>query len=315
MNINILGYPKFNEIWYTNDSVTEATIPYNLDAFGANIISNVYDLNKQCWVISFDKDITIIGERAFYSCSNLLQVILPDSVKIIDSMAFCFCSKLKDIPKAKNVSCYGFAAFQSCNSLCSINIPGSVETIRGFVFYNCKNLRTVTIPQSVKTIGLRAFSYHQHLTEVFCRAIIPPLTLTLKNQWNAFDYYDNDNVYPQAGFKDIFCKIFVPIESLLLYKSSDGWCNYADNIIGYNFEKNKIAENNPNFKCKPFNNEIWYTNGSTVEPITLSMQNSLDSKIISNTYDKEKECWIMTFEYELTKIGKYAFSECLNLRS
>ena len=57
MNINILGYPKFNEIWYTNDSVTEATIPYNLDAFGANIISNVYDLNKQCWVISFDKDI------------------------------------------------------------------------------------------------------------------------------------------------------------------------------------------------------------------------------------------------------------------
>lgn len=307
--------PNPNEIWYTNDSCTNATIPHNLNAFGANIISNTYDFKKQCWVISFDKDITIIGDKAFLSCADLTQVVLPDSVRIIESQAFCGCYRMKDIPKAKNVTYYGFAAFQSCNSLSSINIPDSVETIRGFVFYNCKRIQSVTIPNSVKLIGLRAFSNGLHLTEVYCKAIIPPSTLTLGNQWNPFDYYDNDNVYPPTYFEDVFCKIFVPMESLPQYKAAFGWCNYISNIIGYDFEKNEIVENNPNFKSKPFDNEIWYTNGSTSQPTFPCKLDSLDSKIISNIYDKEKGYWIMTFEYKVTKVGELAFSRCLNLKS
>ena len=126
--------PAFNEIWYTNGSTTKATNPYKLDAFGANIISNAYDYNKQCWVISFDKEIRIIGEQAFASCVDLIQVVLPDSITIIDKQAFSFCLGLKEIPKAKNVAYYGFSAFQSCNSLCIVDIPESVKTIKGFVF-------------------------------------------------------------------------------------------------------------------------------------------------------------------------------------
>lgn len=306
--------PKSNEIWYTNGSTTKATVPHKLDAFGANIISNVYDHNNQCWVISFDKEIRIIGERAFASCVDLIQVVLPDSITIIDKQAFSFCLGLKEIPKAKNVAYYGFSAFQSCNSLCIVDIPESVKTIKGFVFFDCRNLRKVTIPKSVKEIGLRAFSYKQQLTKVYCKAIIPPSTLMLENQWNAFDYYDNDNVYPRSGFKDIFCKIFVPTESLSRYKSAPGWSYYADHFIGYNFE-NDIVESNSNFKAKPFDNEILYTNGSTEEPTIPCRLDSFKSKILSNIYDAEKECWIMTFEYNLTKIDKYAFSCCFNINS
>lgn len=294
--------PAFNEIWYTNGSTTKATNPYKLDAFGANIISNAYDYNKQCWVISFDKEIRIIGEQAFASCADLIQVSLPDSVRIINKQAFRHCSSLKEIPKAKNVAYYGFAAFQSCNSLCIVDIPDGVERIRGFVFFDCRNLRKVTIPKSVKEIGLRAFSWRNHLTHVYCKSIIPPTTLRLDNQWNAFDYYDNDNVSPPCGFNDIFCKIFVPTESLSRYKSAPGWSYYADNFIGYDFE-NEIVESNSNFKAKPFDNEILYTNGSTEEPTIPCRLDSFKSKILSNIYDAERECWIMTFEYNLTLVS------------
>lgn len=307
--------PAFNEIWYTNGSTTKATNPYKLDAFGANIISNAYDSYKQCWVISFDKEITTIGEQAFDSCTDLVQVTLPDSVRVIEKQAFRYCLGLKEIPKANNVAYYGFAAFQSCNSLSIVDIPNGVETIRGFVFYDCGNIRKVMIPKSVKEIGLRAFSYKQHLTEVYCKAIIPPSTITLENQWNPFDYYDNDNVYPRTGFKDIFCKIFVPIESLTQYKTAPYWCNYADNFIGFDFENNKIVESNPNYKAKPFDNEIWYVNGSTIEPTMPNRPEAFNSKIISNVYNKENECWILSFEYELTKVGEYAFSSRVNLKS
>ena len=56
-----------NEIWYT--SVDENAVePYsgeyskdNFAVFGANIVSNEYDTEKECWVIKFDGDVTSIG--------------------------------------------------------------------------------------------------------------------------------------------------------------------------------------------------------------------------------------------------------------
>ena len=191
--------PNPNEIWYTNDSCTNATIPHNLNAFGANIISNTYDFKKQCWVISFDKDITIIGDKAFLSCADLTQVVLPDSVRIIESQAFCGCYRMKDIPKAKNVTYYGFAAFQSCNSLSSINIPDSVKEIESEAFSQCSNLK-----------------------KIFCKAKIPPIG-------NFFMFnYGND------------CKIYVPTESLDIYKSTDDWSKSFDRIIACDFNKNSV---------------------------------------------------------------------------
>ena len=60
-------------------------------------------------------------------------------------------------------------------------------------------------------------------------------------------------------------------------------------------------------------NEIWYTNGSTTQPITPK-QYRLPS-ILSNVYDPELERWIMTFDADLKTIGEYAFGYCTSLTS
>lgn len=66
---------------------------------------------------------------------------------------------------------------------------------------------------------------------------------------------------------------------------------------------------------KPANNEIWYTNGSTTEATTPYETDGFGVNIVSNTYDAEKECWVIKFDGEVTTIGNYAFNWCSTITS
>ena len=63
------------------------------------------------------------------------------------------------------------------------------------------------------------------------------------------------------------------------------------------------------------NNEIWYTNGSTTKATTPYKTNAFGAKIVSNTYDAAKECWVIKFDGEVTTIGEWAFYHCYYLTS
>ena len=77
-----------NEIWYTskNEQIVE---PYETKIFGASIISNTYSNGKG--VIKFDNSVTSIGEGAFYYCSALTSITIPNSVISIENAAFFGC--------------------------------------------------------------------------------------------------------------------------------------------------------------------------------------------------------------------------------
>ena len=81
---------------------------------------------------------------AFYNCSSLTSITIPDSVTTI-----------------------GANAFYSCSSLKSITIPDSVTSIGDYSFYDCKSLTSVTISDSVTRIGWDAFNACPSLKYVF----------------------------------------------------------------------------------------------------------------------------------------------------
>ncbi|WP_315313780.1 leucine-rich repeat domain-containing protein [Prevotella pallens] len=99
---------------------------YNRAPWGKYIIKRIIKR------IIIGDGITTIGSRAFYTCSALISVTIPNSVTTI-----------------------GEGAFEGCSALTSVTIPNSVTTIGEGAFDGCiYNHRTTKTNQKYPSVNL-----------------------------------------------------------------------------------------------------------------------------------------------------------------
>ena len=102
-----------------------------------------------------------IGNDAF-SNSGIVDLVIPDSVNLIEYGAFDSCKNLKTVKIGNGVT--RIEAFSNCENLESIEFGNSVEYIGGT--YG-ESLKTIVIPKSLKQIGSNTFENCHNLKDVY----------------------------------------------------------------------------------------------------------------------------------------------------
>lgn len=116
--------------------------------------------------VTLGEGIEVIGERAFFGCERIAELVIPDSVTTIGLKAFYKCLNLRKLTIGTGVQSISEYAFYKCTSLEELNMPEGIKTIGKYAFRGCESLTSIIIPEGLTSIGANAFSGASSATEI-----------------------------------------------------------------------------------------------------------------------------------------------------
>ena len=303
-------------------------------------------------ITSFDElkyftGLSVIGLGAFYGCSNLTAVTIPDGVTTIYGDAFKGCSSLTSITIPASVTTITNNPFTDCTNLSSLNvqsgntvydsrndcdaiietsinslvagcknsiIPNTVSSIEVHAFEGCSGLTSITIPSSVTYINF-AFYNCTGLTSVTILGDVP------STESNAFD-----------GSSIGSATLYVPAASMEAYSTTEPWSNFGT-IVAISDDPIIFADANVKAICVAnwdtnSDGELSYAEAVAVTDLGTMFRGktaitSFDelqyftgvASFASWSFSKCSGLTSITIPNSVKRIGNCAFSECIGLTS
>ena len=296
-------------------NITSDTVPYtvevtyqykesdiNYSGFAEIIIPSSITYNNITY------NVTRIGDYAFYKCSSLASITIPNSVTSI-----------------------GGATFYDCKSL-TFTIPDGVTSIGGSAFYGCSSITSISIPESVTSIGVSAFEgtgyYNDKSNWENGNVLYIDNCLIEANYSLSGEYTIKDSTRLLAGNAFYGCykltSITIPESITSIGPKAFDICTSLTSVVWnvINCEDfNK--DNNPFYGLT---NITSFTFGDNVEHIPAylcrNMGNLLSITIPNSVTSIGKGAFYncsslasVTIGNSVTSIGEYAFSGCSSLSS
>lgn len=234
----VFACPEVERIAIANYSSDGVGVTLADAAAVTNIGTKFYN-NSQ--ITSFDElqyftGLTTIPNAAFYNDTNLVSVVLPPTVTVLDQRAFYLCSRLTSVGSMANVTSIGYQCFSNCSSL-SINLSlpslttfpgnggeftssgitgiadlGSLGAMKAQSFSACASLTSVDIPDTITSMPQWCFLNCTSLTTATIRATTPPTA---------------DRAFQGCS---ALTAIYVPAASVAAYKAANYWSTLASII-------------------------------------------------------------------------------------
>lgn len=112
-----------------------------------------------------NKLVMAVGDKGFFY-ADLENIILPPSVKRIESQGFFACTSLKSIVLPDEIEYIGEKAFEDCTALESITLSAKLKEIDAAAFRNCNELREIVFPEGFETMGAKALASCEKLEKI-----------------------------------------------------------------------------------------------------------------------------------------------------
>lgn len=236
--------------FYKCESLKSINLPEGLTTIGVR----AFEFCKSLENIKFPSTLTMIDEYAFGSCEGLQKLVIPASVGSLGLASFTACTSVKEViledspyeltlPYGSEGGSNGFftsmplekayigrpyshpetgwagyrtGAFTRCAYHKEVRFGDYVTKILNGDFMELHKLQTVVLPKSLKSIGEFGFTACENLNAITCPATTPPVCSN----------YVFSNTDKQT------CKLYVPSESIELYKAANVWKDFF-NIEAY----------------------------------------------------------------------------------
>ena len=143
---------------FTNlEGLKTIIIPSTVKRIEQNAFKNNTTLEN---VIIQEKDgqgVEYIGTYAFYGCSNLQTINLPDTITTINGGCFNNCTKLNSIKLPSNLKTLNGQTFSGCTNLQNIELPQNLESLNAECFVGT-SITKIKLPKNLSNIEIRALS-------------------------------------------------------------------------------------------------------------------------------------------------------------
>ncbi len=117
-----------------------------------------------------DARMEYLPDSAFFGASRLVDMRLPEGLKVIGLRAFKNCMQLNRVDIPSSVWKIRWEAFRRCRNLLDIHFPEGVRNVLSSTFAECENLTGVRLPESVDTLGESVFRNCARLEKLYIPA-------------------------------------------------------------------------------------------------------------------------------------------------